>query len=300
MQRIAIGFLVAAGIFTVSAVAQEAAPTAGVRKIEVRGIGEIKVPTNELVLPVELVTAGDDFGALKRRNDAVLKQLVDLLTAHKVAHPPLDQTRATFDFSPVENYRQFQGPKGKNFNVPNQIAPNDPFGGKDDDGESPAKQPMRMSRRLVLQFKDLEHATALLAKLTELEAVHKTREISLAPLQSSLSSNTVHLTKARQLAVEQAQKKAQELARASQLQLGLAMSISDESTVGGFRPTFSPADPFGEFGVHSSGAEADERATPRTFVAFQAEAPALSTESAPGQVVVSVTVRIVYEAHAPK
>jgi uncharacterized protein YggE len=271
------------------------------RKIEVRATGEVTVAADELTLPVEVITGGDEFGAVKQRNDLLLTQLFELLSAHKMPRPAIESTTGSFDFSPDEPYRNYGNQKAQGakqtFNQPANNA-NDPFGEpKFPGGEKSARLPIHLSRRVTLKFTSLAQATELLAKLTALDAVKKSRELRLSPLQASAKEVESHQEQARLNAVRKALQKAELLAQASNLKLGPALSITDETTSGHSRAVyFSPAsDPFGRLDPRS---ELDPRATDLAFVIFQPEkAPA---ELAPGQIQFTVMVRVVYEATLAK
>lgn len=267
------------------------------RKIEVRATGEVTVAADELTLPIELITGSEDFAALKQRNDLLLGQLFDLLATHGVHQPEIDSTTGTFDFSPDEPYRNYNQ-KGQVQQAFKQPAPNDPFGEPKLPGvEKSIRVPMHLSRRVTLKFTNVSQATKLLAKLTALDAVKKSRELRLSPLQASVKDADKHLSRARKMAAQNALAKAILLADASKLRLGPALSIIEETNSGHSRAVYFPAgaDPFGRL---DSRSELDPRASDTTFVLFQPEkGPA---ELAPGQIQFSVMVRVVYEATLPK
>ena len=99
-----------------------------------------------------------------------------------------------------------------------------------------------------------------------------------------------HLARARKAAVQKALEKAQLLADASNLKLGPALSIEDESVAGNPRSVFfPPADPFGHF---------DPRASDASFVMFQPEKGV--ADALLGQIQLSVMVRVVYETSLAK
>jgi len=286
----------------VAAFASAAATGQETRKIEVRATGEVTVAADELTLPIEVNTGGEDFAALKQRNDLLLSQLFDLLATHKVPRPEIDSTTGVFDFSPDEPYRNYNNQKGQvqqAFKQPNANA--DPFGDvKLPGAEKSSKVPMHLSRRLTLKFTSLTHATELLAKLTALDAVKKSRELRLSPLQASVKDAEKHQARARKAAVQNALEKAQLLAEASNLKLGPALSIVDETTSGHSRATYFPPSPFGAdpFGRLDPRSELDPRASDSTFVIFQPEkAP---TDLPPGQIQFTVMLRIIYEATLAK
>jgi uncharacterized protein YggE len=265
------------------------------RKIEVRATGEVTVAADELTLPIEVITGSEDFAALKQRNDLLLSQLFDLLATHKIERPKIESTTGTFDFSPDEPYRNY-GQKAQvqqSFKQPNANA--DPFGEPKLPGaEKSARIPMHLSRRLTLKFTSLSQATELLAKLTAMDSVKKSRELRLSPLQPKVKDAEQHLAQARKSAVQNALEKAQLLAEASNLKLGPALSIVDETAAGNSRSVFFPpafgADPFGQV---DPGKHLDPQAGDTSFVVYQAEkAPA---DLPPGHVQFSVMVRVVYE-----
>jgi uncharacterized protein YggE len=266
------------------------------RKIDVRATGAVTVPADELTLSIEVITGSEDFAALKQRNDLLLSQLYELLATHKVDRPEIESTTGTFDFSPDDPYRSFGNQKGQVQQAFKQPNTNEPFGApKLPVDEKSARVPIHLSRRLTLKFTNLFHATELLAKLTALDAVKKSRELRLSPLQASVKDAEKHLARARKVAVQKALEKAQLLADASNLKLGPALSIEDESVAGHPRSVFFPPAPFGAdpFGQLDPRSELDSRASDTSFVVFQPEkGPA---DLPPGQIQFSVMVRVIYE-----
>jgi uncharacterized protein YggE len=276
------------------------------RKIEVRATGEVTVAADELTLPIEINTGSEDFAALKQRNDLLLSQLFELLATHKIDRPKIESTTGTFDFSPDDPYRNYgqkaqvqQSFKQPNANANANANPNpnasDPFGDPKLPGaEKSVRIPMHLSRRVTLKFTNLSQATELLAKLTALDPVKKSRELRLSPLQARVKDSEKHLAQARKAAVQNALEKAQLLAEASNLKLGPALSIVDETAAGDprsvyFPPAFGP-DPFGQV---DPGQRLEPQASGSTFVVYQAEkTPA---DLPPGQIQFSVMVRVVYE-----
>jgi uncharacterized protein YggE len=266
------------------------------RKIDVRATGAVTVAADELTLSIEVITGSEDFATLKQRNDLLLSQLFELLATHKVDRPEIESTTGTFDFSPDDPYRNYGNQKNQVQQAFKQPNASDPFGEPKLPGaEKSARVPMHLSRRLTLKFTNLAHATELLAKLTALDAVKKSRELRLSPLQASVKDAEKHLARARKAAVQKALEKAQLLADASNLKFGPALSIEDESVAGNprsvfFPPSFNP-DPFGQLGPRS---ELDPRAADTAFVVFQPEKGA--ADLPPGQIQFSVMVRVVFEA----
>lgn len=288
MKRVLAVTWLTLNLMTSAAFAQE------VRKIEVRATGGVTVAADELTLRVEIITAGDDFAALKQRNDLLLSQLYELLAMNKVQRPEIESTKGTFDFSQEQPRQGFQGSKGEFQQAIQKPFSPDPFGGpKQDAAQASADPSMYLSRMLTLRFASLSQATELLAKLTTWDAVKKSREIRLQQLIAGVKEGESHQSRARQAAVQNALKKAQLLAGASNLKLGPAVSIVDESAEGhsrsgGFVDPLN-ADPFGRHG---------SPALDSAFVVFQ-PAPG-AAESSPGQIHFSVTLRVVYEATLPK
>jgi uncharacterized protein YggE len=265
-------------------------------RIEVRASGEVTVAADEMRVPLELSTMGTDLGAVKERNDALLKQIFEVLATQKLPQPAIEATSATFDFSRDDEGRNYS-PKGKVNQTPSGK------GKGFDDGPSERPSPIQLNRHLTLRFDGLPAAAELLAKLTALDAVRKTREVRLSALQPSLKDPAPHQSKARRLAVEACKAKATLLAEASELKLGPAIAIFDEATGSSSYPRATylspaPADPFGDpFG--RAAPAGDKRSSTFAFVAFQAgkeKSPTDPERLPPGQVTISASVRIVYEA----
>jgi uncharacterized protein YggE len=268
-----------------TALAADADPPA--RQIEVRAVGETVVPADQLILPVSIVTTGSEALPVKERNDLLLKQLFDLLAAQKLARPDIESTTETFNFSTDEEgndvapKQKFQAPSGK---------------GKDPFEPRRAEPPLRLTRQLTLRFESLSQATALLAKMTALDAVRKTNEVQLAPLRIGLKDARSQSDEARLKAVRLCKEKATQLAQASELKLGPPIAIYDESASSSYpHSVYLPPDPFGEAPL-PAGHGPSERSGRIEFAAFQAPKPAADAEPPPGQVRTSVGVRIVYEA----
>ena len=272
VQLMVVG-VVCASLGTITSLAVEP------RKIEVRATGEVTVPADELRLPLELNTSGNDFEDVKQRNDELLEQVLDVVDAHKLARPAVESTMATFDFSPSEPRRSFPSAKGNQ--QANRGKNDDPFGEPDTSGP-----PLHMSRRLILRFGRLAEATEVIAELTALDVVRESREVRLSSLQAGLKDPVSHQRKARRLAVQRAREQAAELAEASGLQLGAPLNVDELGISDAGSGRFGPMDdPFGP-------------SVPR----FRPIGPPQDDDGprnaqSAAQITVSLSVRVVYEGH---
>jgi uncharacterized protein YggE len=263
------------------------------RTIAVRATGTVTVAADELRLPLELTTSGEDFAKVKGRNDQLLEQVLDLVDSHRLRQPAEEATTGAFDYSVNES-----GQKGY-FSKPQAFQGK---GSKNDDPFAPPHRhdpPLRMSRKLTLRFDDLSQATELLAELTDLDEVRNSHEVVLSTLQAGLKDPEPHQRKARRLAVRMCKEHAEELVEASgDLHLGAPLKISEEPTsvlpsYGRFTPPTD--DPFGDPFGHRL--PRSKLSLPIGYVAYQRRDVEENEQSLPAaQITVSVSVNIVYEA----
>jgi len=269
------------------------------RRIEVRGRGEVKVPADQLLLDVTVLTTGDEVAATKTRNDSLTQQVFALAKSLDRPQPVIESTELRFQFEENEVLGFAPAQKAQT----KQQTPR----GKESPFEAEQQPPVTMTRQLALRFESLSQAVDLLAKLTALDAVHKTRELRLSPLRCGVKDRDAHQQKARKLAVAAAQSQAALLAEASQLTLDAAVEVIDEST--GIAPHVSLPGPYSVYDPFSSvtpRAETDrESSSPFELVAFQAAArkagdKELDLESLPpAQITITASVRVIFEASLP-
>lgn len=272
------------------------------RRIEVRGRGEIKVPADQVVFDVTVLTTGDEVATTRTRNDTLTQQVFALAKSLDQPQPVIESTELSFRFE--NEVRGFApGEKGQ----AKQQTPR----GKESPFEAEPQPPVTMMRQISLRFESLSQAVELLEKLTALDAVHMTRELRLSTLHCSVKDPDIHQQKARKLAVAAAQSQAALLAEASKLTLGAAVEVVDESAgiishVGSPR-RHSSLDPFDPFGNATPRPETDRESSSQIeYVAFQSPArkagdKALDLESLPpAQITITASVRVTFEASLPK
>lgn len=274
------------------------------RRIEVRGRSEIKVPADQVVFDVTVLTTGDEVATTKTRNDTLTQQVFALAKSLDRPQPVIESTELKFQY---ENQRP--GPVVQWARPKQQVQD-----GKESSFE-PEPQPrmsmvrqLEMTRQLTLRFDSLSQAVEVLEKLTALDAVGKTRELKLSPLRCGVKDAEAHQQKARKLAVAAAQSQAAVLAEASKLTLGAAVEVVDESA--GMMPHVSlpaPYSSFDPFGSTTPRPAADRESSSQfEFVAFQAAArkaadKELDLESLPpAQITITASVRVIFEASLPK
>ncbi|HTN76987.1 MAG TPA: SIMPL domain-containing protein [Pirellulaceae bacterium] len=262
------------------------------RTIEVSATEEVEVDSDYVALTLGIATNGEEIEAVKKRLDALTRDVYDLAAAQRLSPPTLSSTSVRCEFRDEETH----APSGKG----QQQYPSSKGQGKGGDPFSEPDErhpPISMSRGVAIRFSTLPQALQLLKKLTTWDSVRKSREITLEPLVFGVTEPLPIAQKVRQQAVKLAKVKAKALADASGLKLGQALSIKETSSSNSLGPSWSD-DPFSAVTPPRdlTGAEAIQH------VAVQREAPKASggkidlDELAPQKIQISVRVEVVYEA----
>jgi uncharacterized protein YggE len=281
--------------------------------VEVRGTGEVIVSSDAIVSRLSVTTGSSDLDEAKNRNDRITTQIYELAAAQHLSRPTLMATMLNFDFDPRPEYKGGKG-GGKEDDFQQQSAlPSLPPGkeyrakGESSDTE-PREPPIHMSRDVEVKFDDLNRAVRFLGEVVKWEATRVTRELRLAPLSFRVANSHDHFLEARRRAVASAKEKATLLAEQSGLKLGNATQIYDESADGDVgrnrAPTLPPAEMPGRFDDPFSltGGEIRTYASPSIRLVAMREAPPEKLDLnrvPPAQLVITASVRIVFELHKP-
>lgn len=253
--------------------------------VYVVGTGEVIVPSDSVISRLIVTTGNSDLQETKSRNDRIAMQIYELADAQQIPRPVLTSTSLSFDFDPHPT-RQYRGKGGKEKRAYSE-------------DESPVP-PIQMLRRIEARFDDLNQAIRFIGEVVKWESVHKTRELTLEPLDFVVAHPHDHLMEARRRAVASAKETAALLAERNGLELGRAIQIYDQATnaIGPVRNSVD--DPFAAAGH----VEAGPHSIPSIrLVAMGEERPREKFDIdhvPPAQIKITASVKIVFEVHKPK
>lgn len=275
--------------------------------VEIRAIGEVIVPSDTVALRITVSTGHSDIHEAKNRNDRIAKQIFDLADSQHLRRPTLSNTSMSFD---LEQRPGISGGGGKigDANLGNaNYRKSGKGGGKGEpSGEEEAKEPsIQMSRQVDAVFKDLNQAIGFVAEVAKWEPPRK-GELRLSPLSFVVADPHPHFLEARRRAVASAIEKAKLLADLNGLRLANATLIFDESpeTVGMHGGPARPADddPFAVPALPGVRTAYVSSSPSPISVATQVEPKEKANldRIPPAQIVISASVRIVFDMHKPE
>lgn len=262
--------------------------------IEVRGIGEVTIPSDTIVLRLSVAVVRNDLQEAKNRNDQLTNQIYELAESQRLPQPTLLNTAlSSFDSNPY----QF-GKGGKN-NKQQQQQQQDVF--EIDESSKPAKPSIRISRDVEVKFAEFSRSVRFLADVTKWESFQNSREITFAPLMFGVANMDKYSSEVRRRAVASATAKAKHLADESGQKLGDAIRVFDDSSdsVDPFSVPEPRENPFAAPFV--PGARSSALPNIR-FVALGEDRPKDRRdldEIPPARVTIRAGVRMVFEMHKP-